>query len=428
MSDGMKASRDAGDGREGPARLARDYEHDETDGERADVGHRLHRAIITHGMTMKRIGLLGGMSWESSAVYYRMINEIVRDRLGALHSADCVLRSVDFAEIEQLQRDGAWEQAGERLACEASALVAAGAELLVLCTNTMHKVADAIGDAIAIPLVHIADTTAEAVRSRGIHRVGLLATAYTMEQDFYVGRLRDRHGLEVLVPDEPDRRTVHRVIYDELCVGVVRERSREEYRRIMQSLADAGAEAILLGCTEIDLLVGPDDSPVPVFDTTRLHAERAVELALATEGAPRQNTQPDSTFQTKRLPAHPDAVAPDGSDVRVLLQARGGSLAHFELAAGQTSVAVVHRTVEEIWYFLRGQGEMWRKSGADEQIVPVSAGVCLTIPLGTSFQFRARGEESLAAIGATMPPWPGADEALTVSGPWEPTVPASPSE
>jgi aspartate racemase len=386
-------------------------------------------------MSMKRIGLLGGMSWESSAVYYRMINEIVRDRLGGLHSADCVLRSVDFAEIEQLQRAGAWAQAGERLADEAAALVAGGAELLVLCTNTMHKVAGAISDAIAIPLVHIADATAEAVRSQGISRVGLLATAYTMEQDFYVGRLRDRHGLEVLVPNEQDRRTVHRVIYDELCVGVVREGSRNEYRRIMQRLSGTGAEAILFGCTEIDLLVGPDDSPVPVFDTTRLHAERAVELALASETAPvkptarvKRASPPDAAFQTMPLPEHRTDVAPDGSDVRVLLQARGGGLAHFELPAGQTSIAVRHRTVEEIWYFLDGQGEMWRKSGDDEQIVAVAAGICITIPLGTSFQFRANGDRSLAAIGATMPPWPGPDEALVVSGPWEPTVHPPPAE
>jgi aspartate racemase len=229
---------------------------------------------------VKRIGLLGGMSWESSAEYYRLVNEIVRDRLGGLHSADCLLRSVDFAEIEALQRDGAWLQAGERLASEAAALSAGGAELLVLCTNTMHKVADAITDAIDIPLVHIADTTAHAVQSEGFSQVGLLATAYTMEQDFYVGRLRDLHGLDVLVPGEQDRRIVHDVIYDELCVGVTRERSRHEYRRIMRELADRGAEAILFGCTEIDLLVGPADSPVPVFDTTRLHADRAVELAI----------------------------------------------------------------------------------------------------------------------------------------------------
>lgn len=234
---------------------------------------------------MKRIGLLGGMSWESSAEYYRLINEATRTRLGGLHSADCLLRSVDFAEVEELQRSGAWAQAGERLAREAIALVAGGAELLVLCTNTMHKVADAITDAIDIPLVHIADTTAHAVRARGLSRVGLLATAYTMEQDFYVGRLRDLHDLEVLVPDEPDRRLVHGVIYGELCVGVISEESREEYRRIMRELAMSGAEAILFGCTEIDLLVGPEDSPVPAFDTTRLHAERAVELALAVDVA-----------------------------------------------------------------------------------------------------------------------------------------------
>jgi aspartate racemase len=228
---------------------------------------------------MKRIGLLGGMSWESSIEYYRLVNEITRDRLGGLHSADCLLRSVDFAEIELLQRDGRWDEAGERLAAEACALVAGGAELLVLCTNTMHKVADAITGAIEIPFVHIADTTAHAVRAAGLDTVGLLATGYTMEQDFYVGRLRDVHGLQVLVPGEADRRIVHDVIYDELCVGVVREKSREQYRRIMRELAADGAQGILLGCTEIDLLVGPADAPVAVFDTTRLHAQRAVELA-----------------------------------------------------------------------------------------------------------------------------------------------------
>ncbi|HMJ35318.1 MAG TPA: aspartate/glutamate racemase family protein [Baekduia sp.] len=229
---------------------------------------------------MKRIGLLGGMSWESSAEYYRLVNEATRARLGGLHSADCLLRSVDFAEIEALQRAGAWNDAGALLAAEAQALVAGGAELLVLCTNTMHKVAAAITDAIDVPFVHIADTTAHAVRAAGIGTVGLLATAYTMEQDFYVGRLRDAHGLEVLVPDAPDRAVVHEVIYGELCLGVVDDGSRDAYRRIMRRLADRGAEAILLGCTEIDLLVGPGDAPVPMFDTTRLHAERAVDLAL----------------------------------------------------------------------------------------------------------------------------------------------------
>jgi amino-acid racemase len=230
---------------------------------------------------MKRIGLLGGMSWESSAVYYRLINEATRERLGGLHSADCLLRSVDFADIEHLQRHGAWEDAGRRLADEARALVAGGAELLVLCTNTMHKVAEAITDAVDLPFVHIADSTAHAVRAHGLSTVGLLATAYTMEQDFYIGRLRDTHGLTVLVPPASDRRVVHDVIYGELCVGIVADGSRDAYRRIMSDLADRGAEGILLGCTEIDLLVGPADSPVPVFDTTALHVRRAVELALA---------------------------------------------------------------------------------------------------------------------------------------------------
>jgi aspartate racemase len=240
---------------------------------------RIQPRTELYDLAMKRIGLLGGMSWESSIEYYRLVNEIARDRFGGLHSADCLLRSVDFAEIEVLQREDRWDEAGDRLADEARALVAGGAELLVLCTNTMHKVADAMTGAVDIPFVHIADTTAHAVRSAGMTTVGLLATGYTMEQDFYVGRLRDMHGLEVLVPDEPDRRIVHDVIYDELCVGVVDDGSREEYRRIMRALADRGAQGILLGCTEIDLLVGPQDSPVPVFDTTRLHAERAVELA-----------------------------------------------------------------------------------------------------------------------------------------------------
>jgi aspartate racemase len=230
---------------------------------------------------MKRIGLLGGMSWESSSEYYRLVNEAVRERLGGLHSADCLLRSVDFTAVEVLQREDRWDEAGELLAAEARALQDAGAELLVLCTNTMHKVAEPIVAAIDIPFVHIADTTAHAVRAAGLERVGLLATAYTMEQDFYVGRLRERHGLDVLVPGADDRRVVHDVIYGELCVGVVDDGSRDAYRAIMARLADAGAEAILLGCTEIDLLVGARDSPVPVFDTTRLHAERAVELALA---------------------------------------------------------------------------------------------------------------------------------------------------
>ena len=230
---------------------------------------------------MKRIGLLGGMSWESTAEYYRLINQLVAEQLGGLHSADCLLRSVDFAEIEALQREGLWSEAGERLAREAQHLEAAGAELLVLCTNTMHKVAAEIEIAITIPFVHIADTTAAAVRGDGLTRVGLLATGYTMEQDFYVGRLRMEHSLDVLVPERADRKIVHDVIYDELCRGVIKDASRDEYRRIIGTLVERGAQAVLLGCTEIDLLISAEDSPVPVYDTTRLHAERAVTLALA---------------------------------------------------------------------------------------------------------------------------------------------------
>lgn len=230
---------------------------------------------------MKRIGLLGGMSWESSVEYYRFLNEEVRARRGGLHSADCLLRSVDFTDIEPLQRSGRWDEAGARLAREARALVGAGAEVLVLCTNTMHKVADAISAAVDVPFVHIADATAEAVRERGLGTVGLLATAYTMEQDFYTGRLREAHRLNVLVPDTEDRRIVHDVIYSELCVGVIKGSSREQYRRIMRELSERGAEGVLLGCTEIDLLVGPEDAPVPVFDTTRLHVQKAVDVALA---------------------------------------------------------------------------------------------------------------------------------------------------
>ena len=221
------------------------------------------------------------MSWESSIEYYRLINELVRDRLGGLHSADCLLRSVDFAPVEAMQREDRWDDAAALLAAEARALQDAGAELLVLCTNTMHKLADEITEAVDIPFVHIGDATAAAVKQAQLDSVGLLATAYTMEQDFYVGRLRDRHGLTVLTPNDADRRIVHDVIYDELCVGVVNDTSRDEYRRIMRDLADRGAQGILLGCTEIDLLVGAADSPVRIFDTTALHVRAAVDLALA---------------------------------------------------------------------------------------------------------------------------------------------------
>jgi aspartate racemase len=225
---------------------------------------------------MKVIGLLGGMSWESSVEYYRILNERVRARAGGLHSAHCVMYSVDFAEIEQLQVSGDWEEAGTRLAEAAAALAMAGADFIVLCTNTMHKVAD---DITVLPLLHLGDATADAVRKAGVTRVGLLGTAFTMEQDFYRDRLA-AHGLDVLVPDAGDRAEVHRIIYEELVVGVVRDESRDTYREVIQRLVDRGAEGVILGCTEIELLVGQADSPVPVFPTTRLHAELAADHAL----------------------------------------------------------------------------------------------------------------------------------------------------
>jgi aspartate racemase len=228
---------------------------------------------------MRRIGLLGGMSWESTAEYYRLANELVRDRLGGLHSADVLVASLDFADIERLQVEGRWDEAGEVLADRARGLERAGAELLVLCTNTMHKVADAIESATSVPFLHLADTTAAAVTSSGLTRVGLLGTAFTMEQDFYRDRLATR-GVEAIVPSADDRADVHRIIYEELVVGDVREESREVYRRVISRLVDEGAEGIILGCTEIELLISQADSPVPVFPTTRLHIEAAVDAAL----------------------------------------------------------------------------------------------------------------------------------------------------
>jgi aspartate racemase len=230
--------------------------------------------------SLRVIGMLGGMSWESSAEYYRLANEVVRERLGGLHSARCVLVSVDFADIEELQVSGRWEQAGKVLAAEAAQVQAAGAEVLLLCTNTMHKVADQVQAAIDIPLLHIADVAAAAVSAAGVRTVGLLGTAFTMEQDFYVDRLA-ASGLDVLVPPAPDRAEVHRIIYDELCLGIVRDESRRVYREVIERLVVAGAQGIILGCTEIELLITAGDSPVPVFPTTRLHVEAAVDLALA---------------------------------------------------------------------------------------------------------------------------------------------------
>jgi aspartate racemase len=229
---------------------------------------------------MRTIGLIGGMSWESTAIYYQLANELVRERLGGLHSAKLVLSSVDFAEIEVLQTEGRWTEAGVLLAGEARRLEVAGADLLVLCTNTMHKVAGAIEEAVTIPLLHLGDATATAVVSAGLTTVGLLGTGFTMSQDFYRSRL-ESHGLTVLVPGADDQALVHRVIYDELCLGVVRDESRSAYVEVVDRLVARGVEGVILGCTEIELLIGPDDLEVPSFPTTRIHVEAAVSAALA---------------------------------------------------------------------------------------------------------------------------------------------------
>ena len=229
---------------------------------------------------MKVIGLIGGMSWESTVPYYRQINEVVRERLGGLHSAKVILYSVDFHEIELLQRSGDWDAAGARMAAAAQSLAAAGAEMLVLCTNTMHQVAPAIEAAVSIPLVHIADPTGDAIQAAGLHIVGLLGTRFTMERDFYKECLRQQHGLTVIVPQAAQREQVHRVIYEELCLGKIEPASRELYRAVMADLVAQGAQAIILGCTEISLLVGADDAVVPLYDTTAIHARRAALIAL----------------------------------------------------------------------------------------------------------------------------------------------------
>jgi len=230
---------------------------------------------------LKTIGLIGGMSWESTVPYYRLVKETIKERLGGLHSATVILYSVDFHEIERLQHSGDWDAAGTLLADAARSLEAAGADFLVLCTNTMHKVAPAIEEAVRIPLFHSADPTAEDIKRAGFSRVGLLGTRFTMEQAFYKDRLRERHGLDVLVPHQDDRDIVHRVIYDELCLGTIKSESRTEYRRIIAGLVARGAQAVILGCTEISLLVGQQDSAVPLFDTTGLHARKAAEFALS---------------------------------------------------------------------------------------------------------------------------------------------------
>ena len=230
---------------------------------------------------MKVLGLIGGMSWESSAHYYRLINQGVRDARGPTASARCLLWSFDFSEIEALQRAGDWDRLEALMIDAAQRLAGAGAEALVICTNTMHRMADAVEAAAGLPLLHIADPTGAAVRMAGIGKVALLGTAFTMEQDFYKGRLAALHGLEVLVPEAEDRALVHRVIYEELVAGTIRPESREAYREVIARLVQRGAEGVILGCTEIMLLVDQSDSAIPLFDTTALHAAAAVELTLS---------------------------------------------------------------------------------------------------------------------------------------------------
>ena len=228
---------------------------------------------------MKTIGMLGGMSWESTSVYYRMINEATKRALGGFHSAPIAMVSVDFAEIEELQQRCDWTASADLLSVNARQIEAAGAELLLICTNTMHKVADEIAAAVKIPLLHIADATASRIIAAGYSKVGLLGTRFTMEEKFYSGRL-EQLGLEVLTPNEDDRILIHRVIYEELCMGEIRDDSRRDFVSIIDRLSDAGAECVVEGCTEITMLVGPDDVRVPLFDTTAIHAEEAVAMAL----------------------------------------------------------------------------------------------------------------------------------------------------
>ncbi|WP_079710508.1 aspartate/glutamate racemase family protein [Paraliobacillus ryukyuensis] len=230
---------------------------------------------------MKTIGLIGGMSWESTVTYYRIINEEVKKRLGGLHSAKCLLYSVDFDEIERYQKEGDWENAGHVLGEAAASVEKAGADFIIICTNTMHKVNEDIEAKISIPVLHIADATVKQIQRTNVKTVGLLGTKYTMEQDFYKSRIESA-GIQVIVPDEDEREKVNNVIFDELCLGYIQQESREYFKQVIQKLVDSGAEGIILGCTEIELLVKPDDSIVPLFDTTSIHAKESVHMALNT--------------------------------------------------------------------------------------------------------------------------------------------------
>lgn len=232
---------------------------------------------------MKTIGLLGGMSWESTAHYYRLLNQKVNARLGGLHSAKIAMVSVDFQPLEKLMRQGNWAECGEQLADAAQKVAAAGADFLLLCTNTMHKVAHIIDEAVDIPLLHIADATAEKIKSQNINTIGLLGTSFTMEQEFYRGRLENKHGLTVIIPSSEDRPAIHNVIFEELCRGEIRTESRMTFLDIIEKMRDQGAKAVIEGCTEIDMLLNQSDTAIPLFDTTALHVEQAVCFALAEE-------------------------------------------------------------------------------------------------------------------------------------------------
>lgn len=230
---------------------------------------------------MKTIGLIGGMSWESSLLYYQIINQRVNEKLGGLHSAKSLMYSVDFDEIKSLQYQGKWDEATKLMMDAAQKLESGGADFIVICTNTMHKMAKEVEESVTIPLLHIADATAKEMVKDGRKKVALLGTAFTMEQDFYKGRLRDKFGLDVIVPGEADRRVIHDIIYQELCLGIFNDESRQSYLSIIQELGRQGAEAIILGCTEITLLISQEHCGIPLYDTTRLHAESAVDFALS---------------------------------------------------------------------------------------------------------------------------------------------------
>jgi aspartate racemase len=240
-----------------------------------------NKYIYNEEGNMKTIGLIGGMSWESSIDYYQIINETVRAKLGGLHSAKCIMYSVDFAEIELLQHQARWNEATQIMIAAAKSVERGGADFVVICTNTMHKVAEEVQKQINIPILHIADATAERIKSQGVRKVGLLGTKFTMEGDFYKNRLIQKHNLEVMIPSAKEREIVHKIIYNELCVGEIKQSSKTKYVDIIERLAQDGAEGIILGCTEIGLLVKKEDSRVPLFDTTRIHAFAAVEYALA---------------------------------------------------------------------------------------------------------------------------------------------------